>query len=136
MRFPFNDSVEEYDGVLRGLWRTPRQMLSAQTYGGHASIHDDATAQRFGFQRGTIEGPTHFSQFAPLCVASWGQGWFETGCISTHYRNACFDGDHVRAYMTRPSDGAGQSNIWMERDDGTEILRGTASVGNGGRLSE
>jgi hypothetical protein len=136
MNFPFNDPVEECDDVLRGAWRIPRQMLSAQTYGGHASIHDDATAQRLGFRGGTIEGPTHFSQFAPLCVASWGPTWFETGCLSAHYRNACFDGERVRAFMTRPRDGATQSKIWLERDDGTEILRGTASVGNGGGLSE
>jgi hypothetical protein len=136
MDFPFNEPVEEREDVLRGGWRSPRQMLSAQTYGGHASIHDDATAQRLGFRGGTIEGPTHFSQFAPLCVAAWGPAWFETGCISAHYRNACFDGERVRAFMTRPRDGATHSRIWLEREDGSEILRGTASVGNGGDLSE
>ena len=128
MHVPFNEGVEECGDVLRGPWRTPRQMLSAQTYGGHASIHDDATAQRLGFRGGTIEGPTHFSQFAPLCVAAWGVRWFETGCISAHYRSACFEGDRVRAFMNRPRDGATDSTLWMERDDGTEILRGTASV--------
>jgi hypothetical protein len=131
---PFNDPIEEQDGVLHGPWRTPRQMLSTQTYGGHASIHDDATAQRLGFQRGTIEGPTHFSQFAALCVATWGARWFETGCISAHYRNACFDGERVQAHMTRPN-GA-QADVWMQREDGTEILRGTASMGDGGEPSE
>jgi hypothetical protein len=30
--------------------------------------------------------------------------------------------------MNRPRDGATDSTLWMERDDGTEILRGTASV--------
>ncbi len=129
MQVAFNDPIEVREGVLTGAWRTPRQMLSAQTYEGHASIHDDATAQRLGFSRGTIEGPTHFSQFAPLCVAAWGFRWFESGCISAHYRSAAFDGERVRALMTAPKDGATHSTIWMARDDGTEILRGTASVG-------
>jgi len=60
-------------------------MLNAQVYDSHASIHDDATAQKLGFQGGTIERPTHFSQFAPLCASVWGQSWFEAGCVSAHY---------------------------------------------------
>ena len=57
--------------------------------------HDDATAQKLGFQGGTIEGPTHFSQFAPLCERIWGKAWFETGCLSAHYRNPAFEGEEV-----------------------------------------
>ena len=63
---PFSADITEVDGVLMGPWRSPRQMLGDQTYDDHASIHDDATAQKLGFQGGTIEGPTHFSQFSPL----------------------------------------------------------------------
>ena len=80
----------------------PRQMLAAQTYDDHNSIHDNATAQKYGFKGGTIEGPTHFSQFAPLCVALWGPQWLAQGSLSAHYRNACFEGDKVRALVTKP----------------------------------
>jgi hypothetical protein len=128
MEEAFDGSVDVGGEVLTGAWRTPRQMLGAQTYDGHASIHDDATARKLGFSRGTIEGPTHFSQFAPLCVAAWGPRWFESGCISAHYRSASFDGERVRALMTAPA-GATHATVWMQREDGTEILRGTASVG-------
>jgi hypothetical protein len=129
MQVAFEGPIEVRGDVLTGAWRTPRQMLSTQVYEGHTSIHDDATARRLGFSRGTIEGPTHFSQFAPLCAAAWSSRWLESGCISAHYRNASFDGERVRASMTLPKDGATHSTIWMERGDGTEILRGTASVG-------
>ena len=88
----FNIEIAESNGLLTGPWRQPKQMLNAQTYDSHASIHDDATAQKLGFQGGTIEGPTHFSQFAPLCERVWGKAWFETGCLSAHYRNPAFDG--------------------------------------------
>ena len=64
----FDTKIEATDTELVGPWRSPRQMLQAQSYDSHASIHDDATAQKLGFQGGTIEGPTHFSQFVPLCV--------------------------------------------------------------------
>ena len=107
-------------------------MLNAQVYNSHASIHDDATAQKLGFQGGTIEGPTHFSQFAPLCENLWGKAWFETGCISAHYRNPSFAGEEVQAILEKPEPGAKQGKIQMVKRDGTEVLRGTASVGDGG----
>lgn len=125
----FDSEIAESKGVLTGPWRQPKQMLHAQTYDSHASIHDDATAQKLGFQGGTIEGPTHFSQFAPLCERIWGKQWFETGCLSAHYRNPVFEGEEVQASIEIPKPGQDICAIGMTRKDGTEILRGTASVG-------
>ena len=125
----FETTITESADALTGPWRKPRQMLNAQVYNSHASIHDDATAQKLGFQGGTIEGPTHFSQFAPLCERLWGQSWFETGCISAHYRNPCFDGEEVQAVVAKPEPGQTQCKIQMVKRDGTEVLRGTASIG-------
>src|SRR6201996_5492770 len=101
----FATEISEAEGVLSGPFRGPKQMLAVQEYDGHASIHDDATAQKLGFKGGTIEGPTHFSQFAPLCERLWGRAWFESGCISAHYRNPAFEGENVRAYLRKPSAG-------------------------------
>ena len=125
----FATEITESSGLLTGPWRRPMQMLHAQTYDSHASIHDDATAQKLGFQGGTIEGPTHFSQFAPLCERIWGKEWFETGCLSAHYRNPVFEGAEVQASLETPKPGQNICTIGMTRKDGTEILRGTASVG-------
>lgn len=125
----FATEITESSGVLTGPWRQPKQMLHAQTYDAHASIHDDATAQKLGFRGGTIEGPTHFSQFAPLCERIWGKEWFETGCLSAHYRNPVFEGEEVQASIEMPKPGQNICTIGMTRKDGTEILRGTASVG-------
>ena len=58
--------------VLAGPLREPKQMLAEQEYGGHLSIHDDAMAQDLGFSGAPIEGPTHFSQFAPHLHAVFG----------------------------------------------------------------
>ena len=128
----FRTEVSERDNLLIGPWRSPKQMLHAQVYDSHASIHDDATAQKLGFQGGTIEGPTHFSQFAPLCERIWGQAWFETGCLSAHYRNPAFEGEEVQANIEKPKPGQTICAIGMTKRDGTEILRGTASVGGDG----
>jgi hypothetical protein len=129
MQVPFDTPLEDSGDTLSGPLRAPRQMLAAQQYDQHSSIHDDATAQKLGFKGGTIEGPTHFSQFVPLCVAVWGVRWLEQGCLSAHYRNPCFEGEQVRAHLAKPQSGATQTEMWMQREDGTEILRGTASVG-------
>jgi hypothetical protein len=56
-----------------GALRRPKQVLAAQEYGGHTSIHDDTMAEKFGFRAGPIEGPTHFSQFVPLLAHVWGR---------------------------------------------------------------
>ncbi|MCP3471521.1 hypothetical protein NLM33_14405 [Bradyrhizobium sp. CCGUVB1N3] len=126
----FDTDINETDGALIGPWRRPRQMLQAQVYDAHASIHDDATAQKLGFKGGTIEGPTHFSQFAPLGARLWGRTWFETGCLSAHYRNACFEGEEVQAILSKPLPGTSQCQIQMVKRDGTEVLRGSATVGD------
>src|SRR2546430_37354 len=128
----FTTEILESGNLLTGPWRSPKQMLHAQVYDSHASIHDDATAQKLGFQGGTIEGPTHFSQFAPLCERIWGNAWFETGCLSAHYRNPVFEGEEVQAGIEQPRPGQSICAIGMTRRDGTEILRGTASVGGDG----
>ena len=128
----FDCVLEDLGGSFAGPWRGPRQMLAEQEYDGHASIHDPATAQKLGFKTATIEGPTHFSQFAPLGEAIWGDRWFSEGCLSAHYRNAVFEGEEVRAFMDKPEDGAVQVAIRMEKRDGTEVLRGTAQVGPDG----
>jgi hypothetical protein len=128
----FRTEILERDDLLVGPWRKPRQMLQAQVYDSHASIHDDATAQKLGFQGGTIEGPTHFSQFAPLGERIWGQAWFETGCLSAHYRNPAFEGEEVQAHIEKPKPGQTICAIGMTKRDGTEILRGTASIGGDG----
>lgn len=128
MNAAFETPIERGEtGELAGPWRKPLQMLDAQSYDGHASIHDDDTAQKLGFKAGTIEGPTHFSQFDPLCYELWGEAWFQTGCVSVHFRAPVFEGEEVRAFLTPAGDAFAQ--LRMEKADGTEVLSGTASVG-------
>lgn len=117
------------DGVLAGPYRAPRNLLVAQTYGDHASIHDDDTARRLGFRGGTIEGPTHFSQFAPLGAALWGDDWIRHGCVSAHFRAPAYEGEEVQAFVDPRTVGERWARIWMCKADGTEVLAGSISVG-------
>lgn len=112
-----------------GEFKRPRQMLGNQTYEGHSSIHDSDTAENLGFSGAPIEGPTHFSQFVPLLYEIFGQAWFETGCISSHFMNMVVEGEEVRAFVSIPKQGDNKCTIRAEKRDGTIVLSGTASIG-------
>lgn len=115
--------------TLTGPLRHPVQMLAEQTYGGHKSVHDDASAAELGLPGAPIEGPTHFSQFEPLALALWGDRWFTNGCLSAHFQNMVVEGEEVRAQMTIDGVGATVARIDAFKADGTPVLTGTASVG-------
>ena len=115
--------------TLQGPLRQPRQMLADQEYGGHASLHDDAMAEKLGFRAGPIEGPTHFSQFPPLLAHLWGQAWFERGCLSAHYQTMVVEGEEVRAFAEVPPPGAMATRVWAQKADATPVLEASASLG-------
>jgi hypothetical protein len=116
--------------LLLGPLRQPRQMLSAQSYAGHASVHDESVAGDLGLSGAPIEGPTHFSQFDPLLMRLFGPAWFERGCISAHFQNMCVEGDEVRAGVLHDGSEARVARIDAEKADGTPVLTGTAHVGD------
>ncbi len=136
MPLPTADTPFATPLALSGPLRQPRQMLADQTYDGHKSIHDDATAGDLGLRAGPIEGPTHFSQFDPLLARLFGRAWFETGCISAHYQTMVVEGESVRAFVDLPAPGATFVRIRAEKADGTPVLTGTASVGEPGQPHE
>jgi hypothetical protein len=108
-------------------WRSPAQMLADQEVGGHASVHDGATAAAVGLAGAPIEAPTHFSQIDPLAAAVWGRVWFERGCVSCHFRTMVVEGEQVQASLI--ASGPASARVEARKFDGTPVLAGTASVG-------
>lgn len=125
----FETPIVEQDNVLSGPFRYPIQMLAEQEYGGHLSIHDEEQAQELGFSGAPIEGPTHFSQFDPLLHSIWGDRWYESGCISAHFKTMVVEGEEVQAFAERPADGANITRVWATKKTGEPVLEGTASLG-------
>ncbi|MBI2710402.1 MAG: hypothetical protein HYX34_12010 [Actinobacteria bacterium] len=115
--------------TVTGPYRSPAQMLAAQEYDGHASVHDDATAASLGLAGAPIEGPTHLSQLDPLAVALWGPAWFERGCASCHFRTMVVEGEQVQASLAVPDGSVAAGIVEARKADGTPVLTGTASVG-------
>lgn len=113
--------------TLTGPWREPAQMLAEQSYDGHTSVHDASTAASLGLAGAPIEAPTHFSQFDPLCFLAWGPSWFEQGCISCHFQTMAVEGEQVQA--TLGIAGGLSGAIEAHKNDGTPVLKGTASIG-------
>ena len=128
-QLPFDTKIQELNGILIGPFRSPVQMLAEQEYGGHLSIHDDDQAQELGFSGAPIEGPTHFSQFDPLLHQIWGDRWFESGCISSHFKNVVVEGEELQAFVERPAEHARITKIWAVKKSGEAVLEGTASLG-------
>ena len=128
-QLPFDTEIQELNGTLIGPFRSPIQMLAEQEYGGHLSIHDDDQAQELGFSGAPIEGPTHFSQFDPLLHLIWGDRWFESGCISSHFKNVVVEGEELQAFVERPAEHARITKIWAVKKSGEAVLEGTASLG-------
>ena len=61
----------------------------------HASenrIHDDATAQRFGFTGGLVPGVEVFAYCCHPAVARWGRGFLQRGEISVAFQKPVYDG--------------------------------------------
>lgn len=122
----FSTDIDNSGGNLTGPMRSPVQMLAEQTYDDHLSVHDAETAGSLGLSGAPIEGPTHFSQFDPLGMAFWGQKWFETGCISSHFSTMVVEGQQVLA-SANPS-GLTRAEIIAVRDDGETVLTGSMSI--------
>lgn len=113
--------------TLEGPERQPRQMLADQTYGGHASLHDESTAGSLGLTGAPIEGPTHFSQLDPLAHLLFGDAWFERGCTSAHFQTMVVEGESVTARATRRA--VDRADVSATKADGTPVLTGSVTLG-------
>ena len=97
---------------------------------GAGSIHDDDTATELGFRGGTVAGDVHMNQFPPVLLKIFGNEWFERGNLSLSFKNATVDLEKVQVFAEALADGATQTNVWMEREDGLLVAKGTAAIGD------
>ena len=126
MANPFSGFTQREDDIVMGDWRSPRQMLHDQTYDGHVSVHDDSMAEGLGLPGAPIEGPTHFSQLDLLAYEMFGDEWFVTGCVSSHFENMVIEGEKVKAFARQVSDHTAEA--WAEKEDGDRVLTASLTV--------
>lgn len=74
----------------------------------HASenrIHDDATAQRFGFTGGLVPGVEVFAYACHPAVEHWGRAFLERGAIACGFQKPVYDGRIATVTATPEADG-------------------------------
>jgi acyl-coenzyme A thioesterase PaaI-like protein len=55
-------------------------------------IHDDATAQRFGFRGGLVPGVDVYAYMTHLPVEAWGRAWLERGSADCRFLKPVYEG--------------------------------------------
>lgn len=115
------------EALLTGEWRRPTNSAADQKGG----IHDDDTASELGFRGGTVAGAIHMEQFPPLLEEALGSEWWRTGTLSLYFNSATVHEEPVKCFVSEvETDGdLRRASVWMEKEDGTTVVSGTASVG-------
>ncbi len=70
------------------------------------------------------------NQFVPVILEVFGHQWFECGHLSLDFKSATLEGEEVQVFANRLNTDASQTTVWMERNDGTVVCKGTAGVGD------
>ena len=68
-------------------------------------IHDDATAQRFGFKGGLVGGVHVYAYMSHLPVARWGRAWLERGTGEARFGKPVYEGDIAEITAVEDADG-------------------------------
>ena len=68
-------------------------------------IHDDATAQRFGFRGGLVGGVHVYAYMSHMPVARWGRAWLEQGTGEARFGKPVYEGDIAEVSAVDDAEG-------------------------------
>jgi acyl dehydratase len=68
-------------------------------------IHDDATAQRFGFRGGFVGGVNVYAYMTHLPLQQWGRAWLERGTGEARFAKPVYENDIAEVTATADADG-------------------------------
>ena len=68
-------------------------------------IHDDATAQRFGFKGGFVGGVNVYAYMSHQPVQRWGRAWLERGTGEARFAKPVYEGDIAEISAVEDADG-------------------------------
>ena len=94
------------------------------------SIHDDATAQRFGYDGALVPGAFVFGYMSRLAVATWGEVWLRRGTMQAHSRRPVLDGDTllITATPLRQENGGLRADMTVVDEAGRVVATGAATL--------
>ena len=94
------------------------------------SVHNQATANEYGFRGGPVRADNHMNQFVPVMLEIFGREWFEHGHLSLDFKAATLELEEVQVYANQPEPGSRQIDTWMEGPGGSLVCKGTAGIGD------
>jgi hypothetical protein len=68
-------------------------------------IHDDATAQRFGFKGGFVGGVSVYGYMSHQPLQRWGRAWLERGTGEAKFAKPVYDNEIAEVIVTEDTDG-------------------------------
>jgi acyl dehydratase len=68
-------------------------------------IHDDATAQRFGFKGGFVGGVCVYGYMSHQPLQRWGRAWLERGTGEAKFAKPVYDNEIAEVIATEDADG-------------------------------
>ena len=98
---------------------------------GNANYHTDKrAAEELGFEEVVVGGRMTMSYVGDLMDRHFGRSWFEGGELDIKFTNIVWPDDVVtaKAVITDETDGRANAAVWMEKEDGTVAIVGTASA--------
>ena len=98
---------------------------------GNANYHTDKrAAEELGFEEVVVGGRMTMSYVGDLMDKRFGKSWFEGGKLDIKFTNIVWPEDVVtaKAVVTDETDGRANAAVWMEKEDGTVVIVGTASA--------
>jgi hypothetical protein len=101
---------------------------------GESNIHNDAAAQRMGFERGFVSTGQTLAWISRVLVRFFGPAYFESGELDVAYVLPLYDEESISVggvvKERVPEDGGVRliCDVWLARGDGTKVIAGTASA--------
>src|ERR1700712_216224 len=68
-------------------------------------IHDDATAQRFGFKGGFVGGVNVYAYMTHQPLQRWGRAWLERGTGEAKFGKPVYENDIAEVIAVEDADG-------------------------------
>lgn len=116
---------------IASLDRTIDLEMCGVFFHGRSNYHTDKQAsEELGFEEVVVGGRMTMSMIGQMLEQEFGQGFYEGGTLDVKFTNIVWPDDHVTAngVVTQEAGGKAQLSVWMEKDDGTVVIVGTASA--------
>lgn len=92
------------------------------------SIHDDSSAQNYGYRGALVPGPSLHGYLTRPVVERWGEEWLERGTMSSHCRRPAYDRQELTITATMGPGDARRMSVVATDAQGHVVAQGDATL--------